>query len=542
MKPAPANPTTSSQDQKLIVGAARATVLNVWQRPTRAVPQCNIKQAQPISLHSPPLPPATCYPPPPMYYPELVQLTFGLPFLLLLLPPVLGLVWWWYRRRKPRERKIAGLWLWQKALRQGKARRKLDLRLLLLLLAAGSILLGLSAPKLSLHRSGALIVVLDASASMAATDVAPSRLEQAKQQAARALERSPRAVLVVAGRQAQAFGPARGSSLLEELGPVQAQSVGSDLEAAIARGKALLPEARVLVVSDAPPPKGADGYINVAGNGQNIGITAVAPGFVALANSGPGPWKGEVAVNGQAYAVEIPAGGFAQVEVPASSFQARIAGSDALALDNQASFSRRLVRVQVSGSSPALERLLGLLGTSRASPAELRLEIGVPRAEPALFTVFFAPQATGQAVVYDLERTLPYLRGAELVGFRLSIPPRPTGPGWRPLAVSTTGEALAWYHPNGLYLPPAETLQNIPAFPVLLYNLIAPRGELREGLLSPAETLLPRPSPNKPLPPTSTLPLAPWLALLAALLLAAEFYFFQYRPRRSPTPSATPST
>lgn len=472
-----------------------------------------------------------------------MQLVFGFPYLLLLLPPVLGLVWWWYRRRRPKERKIAGLWLWQKAIRQGKARRKFDLRLLLLLLAATSILLGLSAPRISLHRPGALIVVLDASASMAATDVTPSRLEKAKQEAGKALEGSPRAGVVVAGRQVQTFGPAAGRSLLDRLGPVRVENSESDLEAAVARGRALLPEARVLVISDAPAPAGADGYINVAGNGQNIGITAVAPGFVALANSGPGPWKGEVAVDGKTYAVEIPAAGFGQLEIPSASFQARIPSSDALSLDNQASFSRRLVRVEVSGSSPALERLLGLLGTSRASPAELRFEIGVPKTEPTVFTVYFAPRATGQAVVFDLERTLPYLRGAEMVGFRLSIPPRPAGSNWRPLALSETDEALAWYHPKGLYLPPAETLQNIPAFPVLLYNLIAPRGELREGLLSPAETLLPRPTVGKPLPPTSSFSLAPWMALLAALLLAAEFYFFQYRPGATPlAETATPST
>ena len=428
---------------------------------------------------------------------------------------------------------MAGLWLWQRALRRGRARRKFDLRLLLLLLSAGLILLALSAPKLWLKRPGALIVVLDVSTSMAATDVVPSRIEKAKAEARKALEPSPKAVLVVAGRPAQTFGVAAGRSLLDKLAQVRVESSSADLETAVAKGQALLPEAKILVISDALAPPEADGYINVAGNGQNIGITAVATGFVALANSGPGPWKGEVLVDGKAYAVQVPASGFAQVEVPTPSLRARLAGNDALHLDNQASFSRRLVRVEVSGSLPALERLLGLLGTSRGTPPELRFEVGTPKVEPGLFTVYFAPKAQTEAVVFDLERTLPYLRGAELVGYRLSVPPPPTAPNWRPLALSETGQPLAWYHRSGLYLPPAETLQNIPAFPVLLYNLIAPRGELREGLLSPTETLLPRPTPDKALPPTLTIGLGPWLALLAALLLAWEFYFFQYRPSRA---------
>lgn len=477
---------------------------------------------------------------PPSPYSGRVQLAFALPWLLLALPPVLGLIWWWYRRRRPPERKVAGLWLWQKALRQGRARRKFDIRLFLLLLAASLAILALSAPKLSLDQPGELVVVISASASMSATDVSPSRLDKAKEEARKRLEFAPRAVLVVAGSEPQAFGPALGRSLLGPLAQIRAEDRTGDLERGIARGKALLPDARILVVADTPAPKGADGYVNVAGNGQNVGITAVETGFVALANSGPGLWKGQVNVDGKAYSVQVPAGGYASLEVPLTSFRARIAGNDVLRLDDEAAFSRRLVRVQVSGSSPALERLLGLLGTLRGSPAELAFEIGTPKAVPKEFTVYFARTSSGQATVYDVERTLPYLRGAELVGYTLSIPPKPGGTGWQPLATSATGQALAWYSAGGLYLPPAETLQNIPAFPVLLYNLITPRSAVPKGLLASSQTLLPRPTPNRPLPPTRTVQLAPWLALLAALTLIAEFYFFQYRPRQSPSFSPAP--
>lgn len=437
---------------------------------------------------------------------------------------------------------MAGLWLWQKAIRRGQARRRFDLRLFLLLLSALLGLLALSAPKVSLDRPGELVVVLDASASMAATDVSPSRLERAKEIARERLTASPRAVLVIASSQLQTFGPASGGSLVGNLEGLRPVATSVDLQTAVARGKALLPGARILTIADQAAPPGSDGYINVAGNGANVGITAIGPGFVAVANAGPGLWRGELLVDGRRYPLEVPARGFSSLEVPSGTPTARIVGNDALALDNEARFSRRLVRVEVSGRSPALERLLALLGTSRGSPSEMAFEIGTPRREPSRFTVFFAEQASGQATVFDVERTLPYLRGAELVGYSLRIPPRPTASNWQPLATSETGQALAWYHPSGVYLPPAESLQNLPAFPVLLYNLIAPRGELRSGLLAPAETLLPRPSPDQPLPPTLTVQLAPWLALLAALMLAAEFYFFQYRTGRErletqPTPA-----
>lgn len=480
--------------------------------------------------------------PAPWPYAKGVQVTFGLPWLLGLIPPVLGLVWWWYRQRQPPERKIAGLWLWQKAKRKGRARRRFDLRLFLLLLSAFLVALSLAAPRVSLDRPGELVLVLDASASMAATDLSPSRLERAKTLAREYLVASPRAVLVVAGSQVQAFGPAPGRNLVGLLEGFQPALASADLRQAIARGRALLPEARVLTIADQAPPPETDGYLNVAGNGANVGITAIGPGFVALANAGPGLWRGEVWVDGQRYALEVPAGGYSSLEVPSATPSARILGSDALVLDNQAGFSRRLVGVELLGRSPALERLLALLGTRQSSPGEVVFAIGTPRLEPIRFTVFFAGQASKQASVFDVERTLAYLRGVELVGYSLPIPPPPEAPGWRPLAISETGQALAWYHPSGLYLPPVESLQNLPAFPVLIYNLIAPRGEQRSGLLNPSETLLPRPSPNQPLPPRRTVQMAPWLALLAALLLAAEFYFFQYRaPHRQQETPANPA-
>jgi hypothetical protein len=427
---------------------------------------------------------------------------------------------------------VAGLWLWQKALRKGRARRRFDLRLFLLLLSALLGVLALAVPRVSLDRPGELVVVLDLSASMAATDVNPSRLGRAKEIAREHLAVSPKAVLVAAGSQIRTFGPAPGRGLVGNLEGLQPTPASADPVVPIARAKPLLPGPRFLTIPAQAAPVATDGSLTVAGTGPTVGITAVGPGFVAVANAGPGLWRGEVLVDGRRYPLEVPARGYSSLEVPSDTPTARIVGSDALALDNEARFSRRLVRVEVSGRSAALERLLALLGTSRGSPGEMVFEIGTPRREPTRFTVFFAEQASGQATVFDVERTLPYLRGAELVGYSLRIPPRLQAPGWQPLAISETGQALAWYHPDGLYLPPAESLQNLPAFPVLLYNLIAPRGEIRSGLLNPAETLLPRPSPDQPLPPSLTIELAPWLALLAALVLAAEFYFFQYRATR----------
>lgn len=232
--------------------------------------------------------------PTPSPYAKGVQVAFGLPGLLWLIPPVLGLVWLWYRRRQPPVRHTAGLWLWQKAVRKGRARRRFDLRLVVLLFSALLVTLALTAPKVSLDWPGELVLVLDVSASMAATDVNPSRLERAKTLAREYLAASPRAVLAVAGNQVQTFGPAPGQNLLGHLEGLQPTATSANLRQAIVKGRALLPGARVLTIADQAPPPETDGYLNVAGNGANVGITAIGPGFVALANAGPGLWQGEV--------------------------------------------------------------------------------------------------------------------------------------------------------------------------------------------------------------------------------------------------------
>jgi hypothetical protein len=177
-----------------------------------------------------------------------------------------------------------------------------------------------------------------------------------------------------------------------------------------------------------------------------------------------------------------------------------------------------------------LERLLGLLGASLTAKPELRIEVGTPKNAPTLFTVYFAATAINSATVFDVERTVPYLRGVELVGFELAVPAKPGAP-WQPLLTDSSAKAMAWYSPGGLYLPPIQSLQNLPAFPVLLYNLIAPRSEVRKGLLTPSETLLPRPTQSQPLPPSTVVDFASWLALLAAVVLGVEVGLFRWGKR-----------
>jgi Ca-activated chloride channel homolog len=446
------------------------------------------------------------------------------------LPLVAGLIWWWYRQVRSARRQVAGLWLWQKTAVVSKANRRIDWRLVLLISAATLVLFALAAPSANLGTSSERVVILSAAASMRATDISPSRLDQGIARAKEQLKVS-KAVLVIAGRTIQTFGPAPGPSLLMYLEGIETGSQ-PDLELAVQQARRVLPAPAVLI-ADAPLPPGLAGkvgYINVAGNGQNIGITSIGQGFISLGNSGPGRWEGQVQVGGKEYPLAVRPGGFASLELPETSLRARLKNKDALYQDGEASFSRRQVRVRVSGSSPVLERLLVLLGARRAEPAEVAFVLGTPRGDPKIFTVFFATKQNGQAIAETLEYS-PYTGGVELTGFPLALPPPPLGQ-WRPLVVGED-KTLAWDHPQGLYLPSLESLQNLPALPVLLFNVVAPLGEVRTGLLSPAETLLPRPTPDQPLP-GSRVSLTPWLALLAVALLLLDL-FFTKRLRQNPS-------
>ncbi|AEV16655.1 hypothetical protein TCCBUS3UF1_16140 [Thermus sp. CCB_US3_UF1] len=437
--------------------------------------------------------------------------------MLWLLPPILLLVYLLYRARRPRPRPWAGVWLWRRG-RRRRFRPRPDLRLLLLLLAAALLVLALEDPPLG---PPPRVFVVDASASMAAREGGKTRLDLAKESLLPLLERAPEAVLVRAGEKPLAFGPAPGVALRARLLALEAGDARADLEGAMALGRRLL-KAPVVVATDGPPPPGAEGYLGVGSPQENLGIVAVAGGFLALGNSAPRPLLARVEIGGQAYQREVPARGYARLEGLPLSFSARVLNGGALGLDDAASFGLRRLGVEAP-SLPALTRLLRLLGT--VPGGEVRVRIGVPQAPPEGPTLFFAPQA-GEPLPVLLTAPHPLLEGVALLGERLPPPPPPPAP-WQALAEGEDGQGLLYFAEGGLYLPPLEAIQDRPLFPVLAYNFLRPYREARTGLLAPEETLLPTPQ-------ASFLPREPggggrWLALLAALVLLLEALLWRKR-------------
>jgi hypothetical protein len=155
--------------------------------------------------------------------------------------------------------------IWDSILRDKQAtdwfarlRRVLSLLVQLALLALLVLALGDPKPKEDVRAGRHLVLLVDASASMKAVDVKPSRLHAAKQQAERiisGLAASDRAIVVQMGSVPVPLSSMSGdrSELLQALGRVTASDTRADLEAALSFGRDSLRglgSAQIVVIGD----------------------------------------------------------------------------------------------------------------------------------------------------------------------------------------------------------------------------------------------------------------------------------------------------
>jgi len=380
----------------------------------------------------------------------------------------------------------------------------------LLALSGALLVAALAGPRFSAPPER-LVVVIDRSASMAAG----RRWEEAFGKAKNALEGVREAAVVLAGNRPEVLGPGSPQAVLEELGKQKPGDRESDAQAALKAAARALPGAPAVWIGDQDPGT-AEAYLPVGSEEENAGIVRLGASFLVLGHQGPAPREIEFEVDGRHQKLRLPARGFRVLKLEAAErHRARIVGEDALALDDPSFYLRARPRVELGFDHPAVARLVGLLGLRPTSSGELRIVRAVPE-RPSRPTLFFAPKAQGLAVVADREAGHPLLRGAELLGETLPVPPPPPEP-FHPLAVDEEGRGLVYSDGQSLYLPPVEALADKPYFPVLVYNFFAPylraaRG-LGEGgvrspkiqggvayiLENPEETLLPSGDPPRPL-------------------------------------------
>ncbi len=222
---------------------------------------------------------------------------FLAPTTLIALLPLGGIIVLLYLLKlRRREVVIPSVLLWQRAVQDVQAnapfqKLRRNLLLLLQLMALAAIVGGLAAPFIMAQRLGgkSTVLVLDASASMGATDAAGSRFEQAKQRARQIVKgmgrRDEVALVVCAARAwvAQPFSRDR-HLLLSTLNGAQPTDCPTNMRDGLLLALSLAakrPQARVYVISDGAfpslpevAPSAEVRFIQVGERSDNVALLA----------------------------------------------------------------------------------------------------------------------------------------------------------------------------------------------------------------------------------------------------------------------------
>ena len=334
-------------------------------------------------------------------------------FALALLIPIIIAMYLLKLRRT--DQPVSSINLWQRMVRDLEAnapwqKLRRNLLLLLQLLFIALLIFGLARPFLwSEGGSGqAAILIMDISASMAATDIAPSRIEAAKDQARRLVDGLPddaTVTLITAGDGADVLVTSsrdRGQ-VYTALESLRAGAAHSDLTAALELASAIAsrqPDTDIMILSDGrvslPDRLALQGRvqyypIGLSGNNQTISLLTLetVPGtntltaFIQVSNYHR-PVEGEVSQPAarrlalyadeslySAYDLEIQPGSQQVVlaeNIPGTirSIRAELTGSDDLPLDDQAWAVNQPLQTRpvtlVSRGNLFLETALKLLG------------------------------------------------------------------------------------------------------------------------------------------------------------------------------------
>lgn len=215
--------------------------------------------------------------------------------LLALAVPIL-LLYMLKLRRKPVQ--VSSTLLWERLLRDQQAntpwqKLKRNLLLFLQLLILAALVFALARPALPtpVVASGAVIVLLDASASMNATDVSPTRFEAARRSVGTLINSLPngsRMTLITVSSQPQTLIAAESDKALLRgaLAAAHATQSGADWQSAFALASAAAhnaPEVTTVIVSDGglpveglPTLPGDARYVPIGASDDNLAISALA--------------------------------------------------------------------------------------------------------------------------------------------------------------------------------------------------------------------------------------------------------------------------
>ena len=278
------------------------------------------------------------------------------------------------RLRRPAVR-VSSTFLWQQLARDREAnapwqKLKRNLLLLLQLLILAALALALARPYLRVPSvvNTSVVVLLDASASMQATDVSPNRFGVAQQEIERLISSlgSNQMTLIQVGRTPQVLASATSDKtrLRAALTAAQPDNGTADWTAAFALALGAVQgyqDAQIIILSDGglpsglPPLPAESVYIRIGNSGENLALTALATRptpngvqlFANVANYGLITQQAlfTLAIDGLLYdarQITVPAGGHTNLTWDLSDntavIQARLSNTefDHLALDDTA--------------------------------------------------------------------------------------------------------------------------------------------------------------------------------------------------------------
>ncbi|MBV9358398.1 MAG: VWA domain-containing protein, partial [Chloroflexi bacterium] len=420
---------------------------------------------------------------------------------------------------KPRrpDRLVGSNILWRSVLQDAEARsafRRIPpfvlMAIQLLALAAGVV--ALARPYV--RSPGAVgpdaLVLLDVSASMQATDVAPNRLASAEAQVQGMIDNlqpDQSMTLIAVADVPRVLAPRTGDrqALRQALASVEPTPRSANLPAALSLAASLTGDrtnAEAVVVGDgglslerSQVPVGLPfpvRYVMVGGAAENLAVAAFGTrrdgdalaALARIANDGVQPHQVTVDLQVDGLAeppqqVSVEGGQSADIQwndLPASAQQleVRIEQPDALALDNAAWVvlgGQQATRVLlVTDGNTFLERALALrpgVSVVRASPADYAQPAGTAAYDLVVFDGFIPPTlpASGSLLVVDPPRSSPLAN----VGDELAVPAlRASGAG-SPLLANVALDTIHINRTRQLELPSwADAIVETPDTPLLL--------------------------------------------------------------------------
>jgi uncharacterized protein (DUF1778 family) len=346
-------------------------------------------------------------------FPQFLWLLLGIPLVILL---------HFVRARKKRW-DVSALFLWKQAKEQAETRKRFSPSWLLFLqiLSVALAALALAQPSLALRSRPDRVLIIDATASMAARDSDGSRLEKALQKAQKVLQESGRIAILRSGLETtvvQALTDNH-SEATRALQSVQATDEQTDLTRAIDVAKSLAPQAEIHVFTDSAFDYPLVTIHGVGGDGLNVGISGFEVGvqqiFVAVASNYPRPqeinisiFQGDTAVAQSTMLVPSNAQGYTTFPLDNTSgfFRAEIQvpADDALAIDNLAFTGQRELRIASRSDNEILQRVFEALPNVRyrVLPNAVGPDVDIKVIEGPL-----PPDATGNYIAFSPAVTEP---------------------------------------------------------------------------------------------------------------------------------------